>query len=241
MLCHPQPQPGYLEKFSCEVVSLSVLLDYQMSDKKRHSFEVSLFAELFNDMLMRDFGFTIYKSMSHFAEGVAREERARREADHQPKSDADEPAEKKYRKSEAGEQGESSRTSKRSDSAKKSEADTKSESKDREKSSGGGGAGAGTSSSSSNRDKEKRDRERRPSRRDEETEEEKAAKSRETKKMVTVEPDLLLAFVYFDRTHCGYIFNNHLEELLQALGLMLTRRETKDLLNRVAPRALYYR
>lgn len=241
MLCHPQPQPGHLEKFGCEVMSLSVLLDYEMTDRKRHSFEVSLFAELFNDMLMRDFGFTIYKSMSQLAESVASGERARREADH-PKSDPEEPAEKKYRKSDAGEQGESSRTSKRTDSAKKSETDTKSESKDREKSSGGG---AGSSSNSS-RDKEKRERERRPSRRDEETEEEKAAaaaaaKSRETKKMVTVEPDLLLAFVYFDRGHCGYIFNNHLDDLLQSMGLLLTRRETKDLLNRVAPRALFYR
>jgi hypothetical protein len=30
---------------------------------QEHSFEVSLFAELFNEMLMRDFGFRIYKAL----------------------------------------------------------------------------------------------------------------------------------------------------------------------------------
>ena len=32
-------------------------------DNKEHSFEVSLFAELFNEMLMRDFAFRIYRAL----------------------------------------------------------------------------------------------------------------------------------------------------------------------------------
>ncbi|BFZ17365.1 hypothetical protein BsWGS_20404 [Bradybaena similaris] len=48
-------------KFDCSLMSLSLLLDYRPEDNKEHSFEVSLFAELFNEMLMRDFGFQIYK------------------------------------------------------------------------------------------------------------------------------------------------------------------------------------
>lgn len=44
-------------------MSLSLLLDYRPEDSKEHSFEVSLFAELFNEMLMRDFGFNIYKAL----------------------------------------------------------------------------------------------------------------------------------------------------------------------------------
>lgn len=51
-------------KFDCTVMSLSVLLDYRQEDTKEHSFEVSLFAELFNEMLMRDNGFTIYKAIN---------------------------------------------------------------------------------------------------------------------------------------------------------------------------------
>lgn len=38
-------------KFDCITMSLSLLLDYRREDTKEHSFEVSLFAELFNEML----------------------------------------------------------------------------------------------------------------------------------------------------------------------------------------------
>ncbi|KAH7983415.1 hypothetical protein HPB52_011768 [Rhipicephalus sanguineus] len=44
-------------------MSLSLLLDYRQEDNKEHSFEVSLFAELFNEMLIRDFGFNIYRAL----------------------------------------------------------------------------------------------------------------------------------------------------------------------------------
>lgn len=50
-------------KFDCISMSLSLLLDYRQEDTKEHSFEVSLFAEMFNEMLMRDFGFNIYKAL----------------------------------------------------------------------------------------------------------------------------------------------------------------------------------
>lgn len=42
---------------------------------QEHSFEVSLFAELFNEMLMRDFGFRIYRSLYEAAEKVKEEEK----------------------------------------------------------------------------------------------------------------------------------------------------------------------
>ncbi|XP_077505020.1 cell division cycle and apoptosis regulator protein 1-like isoform X1 [Amblyomma americanum] len=50
-------------RFDCSVMSLSLLLDYRQEDNKEHSFEVSLFAELFNEMLIRDFGFSIYRAL----------------------------------------------------------------------------------------------------------------------------------------------------------------------------------
>lgn len=53
-------------KFDCAVVSLSLLLDYRKDDSKEHSFEISLFAEAFNEMLTRDFGFNIYKAFNYF-------------------------------------------------------------------------------------------------------------------------------------------------------------------------------
>ncbi|CAH2071421.1 unnamed protein product, partial [Iphiclides podalirius] len=50
-------------KFNCNVATLSLLLDYRITDNKEHSFELFVFAELFNEMLMRDFGFYIYKTL----------------------------------------------------------------------------------------------------------------------------------------------------------------------------------
>ena len=40
-----------------------MLLDYRTEDNKENTFEVSLFAELFNEMLMRDSGFRLYKAV----------------------------------------------------------------------------------------------------------------------------------------------------------------------------------
>jgi hypothetical protein len=42
---------------------------------QEHSFEVSLFAELFNEMLMRDFGFRIYRALHDAPERAKEEEK----------------------------------------------------------------------------------------------------------------------------------------------------------------------
>jgi hypothetical protein len=56
-------------KFECQLMSLSHLLDYCKDDNKESMFEVSLFAECFNEMLIRDHGFVIYKNLlKNFAE-----------------------------------------------------------------------------------------------------------------------------------------------------------------------------
>jgi len=44
-------------------ISLDGLLDYNISDDTELTFEVSLFAENFNEMLQRDYGTEIYKSL----------------------------------------------------------------------------------------------------------------------------------------------------------------------------------
>lgn len=59
-------------KFDCTSMSLSLLLDYRQEDTKEHSFEVSLFAEMFNEMLMRDAGFNIYKALSVLPDPVSK-------------------------------------------------------------------------------------------------------------------------------------------------------------------------
>lgn len=57
-------------KFDCKVETLSVLLDYRTDDNKEGTFEISLFAELFNEMLMRDNAFNIYKAIANAPEKV---------------------------------------------------------------------------------------------------------------------------------------------------------------------------
>ncbi|KAI9553319.1 hypothetical protein GHT06_021217 [Daphnia sinensis] len=74
-------------KFSCSLVSLSVLLDYRLEDTKEHTFEVSLFSELINEMLMRDFGALVYRSVVN--EYLRKEKRDKKE---------DEETEKKKKK-----------------------------------------------------------------------------------------------------------------------------------------------
>lgn len=92
-------------KFDCTVMSLSVLLDYRQADNKEHSFEVSLFAELFNEMLMRDFGFIIYYKLAEMPEQKNEKEETRKKkdeadygSDHEEETDDEEDKEKRKKK-----------------------------------------------------------------------------------------------------------------------------------------------
>lgn len=51
--------------------------------------------------------------------------------------------------------------------------------------------------------------------------------------MVTKDPYLLLSFSFFDRTHCGYIFDKDLESLIFCLGLQLSRHQVNKLVIRI--------
>lgn len=61
-------------------------------------------------------------------------------------------------------------------------------------------------------------------------------------KLYTYDPYLLLSFVYFDQTHCGYIFDKDIEELIYTLGLNLSRAQVRKLVQKVVTRdSLHYR
>lgn len=67
-------------------------------------------------------------------------------------------------------------------------------------------------------------------------------KDKDRLKQYTADSDLLLSFVYFDTTHCGYIFEKDLEELFYTLGLHLSRAQTRKLVSKVVSRdSLFYR
>lgn len=218
ILVHPAKSRA-LDKFTCEVTSLSILLDYRPEDTKKHCFEVSLFAELFNEMLMRDFGFNIYRALYSLPavemtpEKDSKSKESKRDKDET--GDEDEPREKKKRHEED------------SNGLATVDGDSNSTKKD-----------GAVSTTNGDKKREKERKERRVSRRDEES---GGEDENETRKLTTVDPNLLLSFVYFDQTHCGYIFSNHIEEMFHALGLRLSRADTKKIVGKVAPRSLFYR
>ena len=59
----PKPKE---QKLKAMVISLDGLLDYDESDKFEKTFEVSLFAELFHEMLLHDFGSRILTKLQNF-------------------------------------------------------------------------------------------------------------------------------------------------------------------------------
>lgn len=225
-------------------MSLSILLDYRPEDTKEHSFEVSLFAELFNEMLIRDFGYNIYKALSQLPdkpkEVIVDEKEKEKEKEKDAKKDDaksdDEPKEKKMKKDDES----------KTDAVKpKEEAKDKKEG-EKEKQA----VDAADKDKKIVREKEKdKDKERSRRRRDDEADDDTFSvrsdprrKDKERQKYYTVDPDLLLSFVYFDQTHCGYIFEKDVEDLFYTLGLNLSRAQTRKLIGKVISRdSLFYR
>ncbi|XP_016329352.1 cell division cycle and apoptosis regulator protein 1-like [Sinocyclocheilus anshuiensis] len=221
-------------KFDCSIMSLSVLLDYRLEDNKEHSFEVSLFAELFNEMLQRDFGYRIYKTLSSLPskdERKDKKEKAKKEADRRDvKKEKDEengePATKRMREEDE----------KRKDEEKGIKREESKDDDDNEDGSSNNNADeydpleAEDADDYDDDDKDDEDsngRDRRDDRRDERKSKERSSKDKDEKKkqMVTFNKDLLMAFVYFDQSHCGYLLEKDLEEIMYTLGLHLSRAQ----------------
>lgn len=233
IICHPS-RTAKSGKFSCNIMSLSILLDYRPEDTKEHSFEVSLFAELFNEMLMRDFGFNIYKAMYAMPEKSAKEEAADEKASAAAASDDKEKRDAVAAKDDG-----------KSDAAADDAVD-----KDRSNDSCDRRSTKELTATKST------DRKRR---RDDETDDESSIRSGDPKRKTadgksssstnpvprnfyTFDPELLLSFVYFDTTHCGYIFEKDIEELFYTLGLNLSRSQTRRVVARAVTRdSLFYR
>ncbi|KAK1905985.1 Cell division cycle and apoptosis regulator protein 1 [Dissostichus eleginoides] len=185
-------------KFDCSVMSLSVLLDYRLEDNKEHSFEVSLFAELFNEMLQRDFGYRIYKS----DEKTVKKEPSRDEEEIEDDGSTNNAEEYDPMEAEDAE-------------------DDDDDDKD---------------------DEDSNDRDRKDRKDDRKSSKERSSKDKEKKLMVTYNKELLMAFVYFDQSHCGYLLERDLEEILYTLGLHLSRAQIKKLLNKpVVRESCHYR
>ncbi|XP_059168003.1 cell division cycle and apoptosis regulator protein 1-like isoform X2 [Physella acuta] len=229
VLVHPSPTAKG-GKFDCSVMSLSLLLDYRPEDNKEHSFEVSLFAELFNEMLMRDFGFQIYKSIvcapTRKEEDKKKEEKKEKDEKKEEKDKRDEKDGRDSKKNNKDKHDEPSPKRKRSD-----DRDDREDKRDRDDA-------TDENSYNGDKDDENKDDE---DRRDKEDKDKKKKKDEEKQKK-TVEPQLLLAFSYFDQNHCGYLTDKDTEDIIHTLGLKLSRAQIKKLLQRILQKdAFHYR
>jgi len=77
-------------KFDCRTETLSVLLDYRSEDNKEGTFEVSLFAELFNEMLIRDSAFKLYSAIQAAPERPKEEKKEKKEEKEKKDKDKEE-------------------------------------------------------------------------------------------------------------------------------------------------------
>uniref|UniRef100_A0A8C6X3B5 Cell division cycle and apoptosis regulator protein 1 n=1 Tax=Naja naja TaxID=35670 RepID=A0A8C6X3B5_NAJNA len=207
-------------KFDCSIMSLSVLLDYRLEDNKEHSFEVSLFAELFNEMLQRDFGVRIYKALLSLPDKEDKK-------DKKPKKD-----EKKEKREERDDENDDPKPKRRKSGDDKDKKDDRDDKKREDK----------------RKDDSKDDDEMEDDNNQEEYDPMEAEDAEDEDdginktQMVTINRDLLMAFVYFDQCHCAYLLEKDLEEILYTLGLHLSRAQVKKLLNKVVLReSCFYR
>ncbi|XP_023715067.1 cell division cycle and apoptosis regulator protein 1 isoform X3 [Cryptotermes secundus] len=230
-------------KFDCTVMSLSLLLDYRPEDTKEHSFEVSLFAELFNEMLMRDFGFRIYRALNDAPERAKEDEKDRKK-ERDKKDEKDKKDRKDDKRDDKKNGKKEDKDEKKEDKDRRDDSKSKSDEKEKER--------------EKNEDKDDEDEEEDEDEEDEDSKDSKKEKERDDKdrkrdkdkdkkkkervKLYTEDPHLLLAFVYFDQSHCGYIFDKDIEELLYTLGLNLSRAQVRKLVQKVVTRdSLHYR
>ncbi|OWK07622.1 CCAR1 [Cervus elaphus hippelaphus] len=230
-------------------MSLSVLLDYRLEDNKEHSFEVSLFAELFNEMLQRDFGVRIYKSLLSLPEKEDKKEKEK-------KSKKDERKDKKEERDDETDEPKPKRRKSGDDKDKKEDRDErkkedkrKDDSKDDDETEEDNNQDEYDPMEAEEAEDEEDDRDEEENKRDDKRDinrycKERPSKDKEKEKtqMITINRDLLMAFVYFDQSHCGYLLEKDLEEIFYTLGLHLSRAQVKKLLNKVVLReSCFYR
>uniref|UniRef100_A0A8C5WWN6 Cell division cycle and apoptosis regulator protein 1 n=1 Tax=Laticauda laticaudata TaxID=8630 RepID=A0A8C5WWN6_LATLA len=224
-------------KFDCSIMSLSVLLDYRLEDNKEHSFEVSLFAELFNEMLQRDFGVRIYKALLSLPDKEDKKDK---------KTKKDEKKEKREERDDENDDPKPKRRKSGDDKDKKDDRDDKKR-EDKRKDD--------TKDDDEMEDDNNQEEYDPMEAEDAEDEDDgmlniffklKGSRTsnieRNKTQMVTINRDLLMAFVYFDQCHCAYLLEKDLEEILYTLGLHLSRAQVKKLLNKVVLReSCFYR
>uniref|UniRef100_A0A8C4M798 Cell division cycle and apoptosis regulator 1 n=1 Tax=Equus asinus TaxID=9793 RepID=A0A8C4M798_EQUAS len=213
------------EKDDGEAKEISTPTHWSKLDPK--TMKVSLFAELFNEMLQRDFGVRIYKSLLSLPEKEDKKEKEK-------KSKKDERKDKKEERDDETDEPKPKRRKSGDDKDKKEDRDErkkedkrKDDSKDDDETEEDNIQDEYDPMEAEEAEDEEDDRdEEEINKRDDKRDVNKYCKERPSKdkekektQMITINRDLLMAFVYFDQSHCGYLLEKDLEEILYTLGL----------------------
>eukprot|EP01102_Stenamoeba_stenopodia_P000912 TRINITY_DN10837_c0_g1_i4.p1 TRINITY_DN10837_c0_g1~~TRINITY_DN10837_c0_g1_i4.p1 ORF type:complete len:435 (-),score=131.46 TRINITY_DN10837_c0_g1_i4:103-1407(-) len=204
-------------------ISLDGLLDYDDNDREEQTFEVSLFAELFQEMLQRDFGEAILQTILMLPSTQQLEELRKR-----PRSDDNGPSQKKI-KLEATATAEP-----------KEEKEPKTEDKETE-------AASDANSESTPMEESKEEKEPKTEETEEKsavsasteqapaevkTEETQTAESHKEVAAPVIDDEILQAFQYFDRNRTGYLKVDDLETIFNTLGHHLSKRQLRWVITR---------
>ncbi|CAM4740247.1 unnamed protein product [Rotaria magnacalcarata] len=218
ILVHPTIAKG--DKFDCRIVSLHYLLNYANKDTiKEKCFELYLFSEAFNEMLMRDYSYHIYRSLYSCLE-VKDTTVEPETSDVEQKNDQQEENEAKTE-----EPIESMITSNDDDVVVLPGLDLNTEENDKKRK---------RTTSEEDLLQRKKSTQEESSEKSPADDDQKSALTIAHTRQRTIQPELLLAFTFFDRNRCGYLTEKDLEELLLSSGLSLTKNETKILVSRIA-------
>uniref|UniRef100_A0A8B9CKF2 Cell cycle and apoptosis regulator 2 n=1 Tax=Anser brachyrhynchus TaxID=132585 RepID=A0A8B9CKF2_9AVES len=249
------PSAGQQGQAACSNISLYTLLEYRRRREKL-SFEVAVVAELFQEMLQRDFGYKLYKALLALPEKEELLENKNPEAEREPKTArevapgaarAEEEAEQPPPREEA-EEPVGNEVAAAGGEQEKSKSEGRAEPKDspdelcalslegsllllreeEEEELGAKLEEAEVRSDASNH-----------------SEPELSSLQDVPKELhpsAALPLDALLAFVYFDLNFCGYLHRRDLEKILLTLGLRLCKEQAKRLVNRVVTQSLcHYR
>ncbi|KAK2725703.1 cell division cycle and apoptosis regulator protein 1-like isoform X1 [Artemia franciscana] len=234
-------------EFDCAVLSLRSLLTLQphKGEVKEHSFEVYLFAHVFEEMMMRDCGFEIYQALRKCPNMIEEERKQRK-------------MEKEAEEKKEAEKAAAAAAAAAAEKAEPEIAEIKildeipvEEAMDEDMLSKF--VVVDSLDDEENKKKETTNKEtetpkktevaifkesERPSSRSSSATE--SAKKRT--KYYTADKHLLFSFIYFDQEQCGYIIEKDMEEILLNLGLRLSRAQVRKLLSKmIGKNNLYYR
>ncbi|GCB64325.1 cell division cycle and apoptosis regulator protein 1-like isoform X1 [Scyliorhinus torazame] len=247
--------------FGCGVLSLSTLRSYR-NDSKGHSFEVLWLAEMFGEMLQRDFGYTVYKALLAFPEKKPEEEVEKPKAatanEESEEKDQKEPEDKLKQPKKEAEVKEAEEMMEAEEIKESSEASVKAAPLEEDWDWELTKPEEGVAKEKDGKEKECDDDallqiddvllledneedfgisntdEKKPIVKGNSAESESVKEmEKDVSQMVSLRKDLLLAFIYFDRNLCSYILEKDLEQIICTLGLHLSRAQIKQLVVKV--------